>query len=95
MGAGCGGGLHVVMIVCLLFTSIGAQVEGDSIVGKWYVDDKTAMFDFYRTGREYRARLLPLAHPDMVDINNPADSLKNRKLSGETRRWTRMPQRPF
>jgi uncharacterized protein (DUF2147 family) len=75
---------YAVIIGCLFSTGVFAQPVNDSIIGKWYVEDKTALFDFYRIGSEYRARLLPLAKPDMVDANNPVDSLKNRKLSGAT-----------
>jgi uncharacterized protein (DUF2147 family) len=75
---------HTVMVIGLLSASLFAQSEGDSIVGKWYVEDKTAIFDFYRTGNHYRAKLIPLAKPDMVDTNNSVDSLKNRPLSGAT-----------
>jgi len=75
---------YAVMVVSLVSTGIFAQSENDSIIGKWYVKDKTAIFDFYRTGNEYRARLIPLVKPDMVDTNNPVDSLKNRKIYGAT-----------
>jgi uncharacterized protein (DUF2147 family) len=77
-------GWHAAIVACLFSTGVFAQAGNDSIIGKWYVDDKTAIFDFYRTGNEYRARLIPLAKPDMVDTNNPVDSLKIRKLSGAT-----------
>ena len=77
-------GRYAVMIVCLFATGVFAESENDSIIGKWCVEDKTNMFDFYRTGNEYRARLIPLAKPSMLDTNNPVDSLKSRKLYGVT-----------
>jgi uncharacterized protein (DUF2147 family) len=84
MNAPRGCRLYAVMAVCLFFTSISAQPVNDSIIGKWCLEDKTCIFDFYRTGNEYRARLVPLAKPDIVDTHNPVDSLRNRRLSGAT-----------
>jgi uncharacterized protein (DUF2147 family) len=75
---------YAVILGCLFSTGIFAEPLNDSIIGKWYVEDKTAIFDFYRTGNEYRARLIPLAQPGLVDANNSVDSLKSRKLSGAT-----------
>ncbi len=75
---------YAAIIGCLFSTAVFARPVNDSIIGKWYVEDKTAIFDFYRTGNEYRARLIPLAKPDMLDTNNSVDSLKGRKLSGAT-----------
>lgn len=72
------------IVVCLFSTSVFTQSVNDNIIGKWCLDDKTAMFDFYRTGNKYCARLIPLAKPDLADTNNPVDSLKSRKLAGVT-----------
>ena len=76
------GGWYASIIACLLCVPIFAQTEGDNIIGKWCLDDRTAIFDFYRTGNEYQARLVPLSKPNLLDVNNPVDSLKKRKLSG-------------
>jgi uncharacterized protein (DUF2147 family) len=73
-----------VMAVGLFSTGMFAQPVNDGIIGKWWVEGKTAQFDFYRMGNEYRARLIPLTRPEMVDTHNPVDSLKVRKLSGAT-----------
>jgi uncharacterized protein (DUF2147 family) len=73
------------LMAVLFFSSCTvAQTEGDSIIGQWYTEGCQAIFDFYRCGQEYRARLYPLKKPDLVDSNNRTDSLKNRKLNGET-----------
>ncbi len=77
-----GRGWLVILVVGLFSACIFAQPANDGIIGKWWVEGKTAQFDFYRIENEYRAVLIPLARPDMVDTNNPVDSLKNRKLSG-------------
>lgn len=77
--------LLYIIALWLSATSILAQEPpGQSIIGKWYVDDKTAIFDFYQTGNEYSAKLIPLAKPNLIDTMNPLDSLKTRRLSGAT-----------
>jgi|WetSurMetagenome_2_1015567.scaffolds.fasta_scaffold00108_20 uncharacterized protein (DUF2147 family) len=60
----------------------GAQAEGDSVLGRWYTEKCRAAFDFFRCGLEYKARMIALERPDMVDSRNPADSLKTRKIDG-------------
>ena len=73
-----------VVVVLLCSACAYAQVEGDSIIGKWYTEKCQALFDFYRCGQEYRAKMYPLEKPDMVDVKNPEDSLRTRKLYGVT-----------
>jgi uncharacterized protein (DUF2147 family) len=75
---------YAVLSVCLFSAGVFAQPEGDGLLGKWLLDDKTAIFDFYRAGYEYRARIITLAKPNLVDTNNPVDSLKTRKIAGLT-----------
>jgi uncharacterized protein (DUF2147 family) len=77
-------GWHAVITVCLFSTSIFAQPENDSLIGRWYTEGCQAAFDFYRDNQEYKARMIPLEKPDMVDSKNPVDSLKTRKLNGIT-----------
>ena len=64
-----------------------ASGVADSLLGKWYTSGKKAIFDFYKVGEEYRARLIPLARPNMIDKRNPVDSLKTRRISGTTTIW--------
>ena len=73
---------YTLAIILLSCSCILAQDEGDSITGKWYTEGCQAQFDFYRSGKEYKAKLYPLDKPDMLDSNNPTDSLKTRKLMG-------------
>jgi uncharacterized protein (DUF2147 family) len=72
------------MAILFLWSFISAQGTGDSILGKWYTEKCRALFDFYRCGREYKARMIPLERPDMVDSKNPVDSLRSRRLNGMT-----------
>ena len=76
--------LPELLISFFLSSSIIAQTGGDSIIGQWYTEGCTAIFDFYRCNQEYKARMIPLKKPDMVDSHNPIDSLKKRRLNGIT-----------
>lgn len=73
---------YTMILFLFCFTCVLAQDEGDSILGQWYTEGCQALFDFYRCGQEYKAKLYPLDNPEMVDSNNPVDSLKNRTLKG-------------
>ena len=75
---------HAATTICLYSTGIFAQPINDSILGQWYTEGCKAVFDFYRCDQEYKARLIPLKKPDMLDSNNPIDSLKKRRLNGAT-----------
>jgi uncharacterized protein (DUF2147 family) len=70
--------------IMLIYSSTSAQTEGDTLIGRWYTEGCQAAFDFYRDNQEYKARMVPLAKPDLVDSKNPVDSLKTRKLNGMT-----------
>jgi uncharacterized protein (DUF2147 family) len=61
-----------------------AQLLQEDILGSWYIEGDSAMFEFYQSGNEYRARLLPISNPGLVDSRNPVDSLRNRPLAGVT-----------
>jgi uncharacterized protein (DUF2147 family) len=80
--------IYTLLLIIALWLSasnvVARQPGNSSIIGKWYVDDKTAIFDFYQTGESVSAKLIPLAKPNIVDTLNPVDSLKNRRLSGAT-----------
>lgn len=72
------------IIGMLFITAAFGDTEGaqDFILGKWYTKGCQAIFDFYREGKEYRARMYPLKSPKLLDGKNPVDSLKKRNLSG-------------
>ena len=76
--------LYAAIAVCLYSAGIFALPVNDSIIGQWYTEGCTAIFDFYRCDQEYKARMIPLKKPDMIDSNNPVDSLKSRRLHGIT-----------
>ena len=73
------------LIVLLTIQPARSQADpGDSLLGKWCTERCDAIFDFYRTGDEYSASLFPQKYPEIIDSINPVDSLKSRRLSGET-----------
>ncbi|OGJ89787.1 MAG: hypothetical protein A2268_07340 [Candidatus Raymondbacteria bacterium RifOxyA12_full_50_37] len=74
----------ILRLVLFCFSCVCAQSEGDSILGQWYTEKCQAAFHFYCSGQEYKAKMVPLEKPDMVDTKNPVDSLKTRKLNGTT-----------
>jgi uncharacterized protein (DUF2147 family) len=71
-------------IALLLCSFIFASDESDKILGIWYTEKCQAIFEFYLNGHEYAGRLKPLQKPDLIDKNNPEDSLRYRKLNGIT-----------
>lgn len=70
------------ILIALIFSPLFSQSGDDQLVGRWYTEKCKAAFDFFRSGEEYQARLIPFEIPDLIDSHNPVDSLKNRRLSG-------------
>lgn len=76
---------HVVVltIICMQF-QVFSQEAGDTIIGRWYTEKCKAAFDFFRSSNGYCAALVPFEKPDLIDVKNPVDSLRNRSLRGAT-----------
>lgn len=66
------------------FTATLAQ----NVLGKWKLDDGTAVVEVYRNGNDFNGRIVWLAEPTepdgspAVDNNNPDKALRSRKLIG-------------
>lgn len=66
------------------FTAALAQ----NVLGKWKLDDGTAVVEVYRNGNDFNGRIVWLAEPTepdgspAVDNNNPDKALRSRKLIG-------------
>jgi uncharacterized protein (DUF2147 family) len=75
-------GVRTAAAFCISFSGAFSQGDGEALPGKWFTEDRNAIFDFYRDGGEYRARLTPLKFPDLKDTKNPVDSLRGRPLKG-------------
>lgn len=72
----------IIIVIISLYSQVFSQTDSDKINGRWYTEQCKAAFDFFRCGQEYRARLIPFQKPDLIDLKNPVDSLKNRRLGG-------------
>lgn len=72
----------------LLFLTLSPIVvsasPADSVIGKWYTENRRGIMEFYLKGNELCARTYPLKKDDMLDVKNPVDSLRNRKVAGLT-----------
>ena len=76
------------LLVLLLMATVPAKADpADGLLGRWYTEGRRAIFDFYQADGELRARLTPLENPGLVDSLNPVDSLRSRKIAGETTIW--------
>lgn len=73
---------YATVIVLDLCGLVFSQSVGDKILGPWYTEKCQAIFDFHQNGNEYRAKMIALEKPGMIDAHNPIDSLRTRKVSG-------------
>jgi uncharacterized protein (DUF2147 family) len=75
----------LLLFVQLSLAGIAAsQTAADSLLGRWFTERDEAVFEFYKVGCEYRARLYPISQPGLFDKHNPVDSLKSRLIDGTT-----------
>lgn len=82
--------MRTLVFLVSIFMSINlfAQVNSNTIVGIWEMDDKTAKMEVYKVGDEYRAKLLwgeDIVNEDgssKQDVNNPDENLRNKDLVG-------------
>ncbi|MCD8740326.1 DUF2147 domain-containing protein [Mucilaginibacter roseus] len=64
------------------------QLNGDAILGKWTSEDKKLVVEMYRSGAEYRGKMVWFKDDDSkpmsewTDKHNPDEKLRNRKLLG-------------
>jgi uncharacterized protein (DUF2147 family) len=72
------------LVALLALPAVSTAGPGDSLLGRWCTEECEAVFDFYAVGGEYRGRLYPKKYPGLIDSLNPVDSLRNRKLAGQT-----------
>lgn len=66
-----------------------AQSDADAILGRWKATEKTLTIEVYRSGPEYRARLVdftdhhnPVPASQRKDERNPDPALRDRPLLG-------------
>lgn len=65
-----------------------ASAFAQDVVGKWKLDDGSAIVEVYRQGDDFNGKIVWLAEPTekdgtpAKDLNNPDKSLRNRQLIG-------------
>lgn len=67
-----------------LIPVVATASPADSLIGKWYTENRRGIMEFYLKGDELRARTFPIKKDDMLDVKNPVDSLRSRKVAGLT-----------
>ncbi|HVW14132.1 MAG TPA: DUF2147 domain-containing protein [Mucilaginibacter sp.] len=76
------------LLVCLWQTRVLAVQNADRICGKWMSEEKNLMVEVYRSGNEFRARIIWFkgepGHPmqGWLDTKNPNPALRKRKVLG-------------
>ena len=77
----------IILTLALMAMPLAAAFAQD-VIGKWKLDDGSAIVEVYRNGDAYNGRIIWLAEPDgpdgkpAVDQNNPDKALRNRQLIG-------------
>lgn len=67
---------------------MSAACFAQDVVGKWKLDDGTAIVEIYKSGDAYNGKIVWLQEPTnedgtpVLDDNNPDKSLRSRKLMG-------------
>lgn len=74
-------------IIITLFAGLGI-VSAQEVIGKWKLDDGSAIVEVYKSGDSYNGKIVWLKDATMpdgspvCDLNNPDKSLRSRKLMG-------------
>ena len=77
----------IIFILAAVLMSVTAASAQD-VLGKWKLEDGTAIVEVYKSGDVYNGKIVWLANPTepdgtpAVDMNNPDPKLKSRKLIG-------------
>lgn len=75
--------ISMALLVMPLVTAFAQDV-----IGKWKLEDGSAIVEVYRNGNDFNGKIVWLAEPTdpdgspAVDINNPDKNLRNRRLLG-------------
>ena len=73
-------------IIFIMMPFAGAFAQ--DVIGKWKLDDGTAIVEVYKEGNAYNGKIVWLEKPTeadgsaVVDSNNPDKNLRSRKLMG-------------
>ena len=76
------------ILTLALFAMPLAAAFAQDVIGKWKLEDGTAIVEVYKQGEVYNGKIVWLQTPTeadgspVVDSNNPDKSLRNRKIIG-------------
>lgn len=77
----------IIFIITFMVMSIAAASAQD-VIGKWKLEDGSAIVEVYQSGNVYNGKIVWLKNPTeadgspAVDSNNPDKSLRTRKILG-------------
>ena len=77
----------IIISFILMLMPLGVAFAQD-VIGKWKLEDGTAIVEVYKSGDSFNGKIVWLANPTeadgspAVDKNNPDKSLRSRKLIG-------------
>ena len=77
----------IILTLAMLAMPLAAAFAQD-VIGKWKLDDGSAIVEVYKNGDAYNGKIVWLAEPNgpdgkpAVDENNPDKALRSRKLIG-------------
>lgn len=77
----------IILTLAMLAMPLAAAFAQD-VIGKWKLDDGSAIVEVYKNGDAYNGKIVWLAEPNgpdgkaAVDVNNPDKALRSRKLIG-------------
>lgn len=77
----------IIFIITFMVMSIAAASAQD-VIGKWKLEDGSAIVEVYQSGNIYNGKIVWLKNPTeadgspAVDSNNPDKSLRTRKILG-------------
>lgn len=76
----------ILSIAALIMPLAGAFAQ--DVIGKWKLEDGTAIVEVYQSGDKYNGKIVWLQNPDdkngnpVKDANNPDPELRNREILG-------------
>ena len=77
-----------IFLSIIMLAAMSAASFAQEVVGKWKLDDGTAIVEIYKSGDAYNGKIVWLAEPanpdgtPVLDDKNPDKALRSRKIMG-------------
>ena len=77
-----------IFLSIIMLAAMSAASFAQDVVGKWKLDDGTAIVEIYKSGDAYNGKIVWLAEPTnpdgtpVLDDKNPDKTLRSRKIMG-------------